>query len=227
MGSPYYLHCYNSQNLLIYFNSLADNGSADDHFLLKHTLVENFTDYDILILKDRWRLNWYISIIPEIEKFIADLIVEKSYKNVFALADSSGAIPLLSCLPNNPFFRRAVVVNGQVDISEEIIYKYRDNVVGSLDLSKVVGEFDKKYLQPLNLIDYSNKFEIVFYYNYFKSDKIYADIISNLSKSNFKVRLDFKRSGEMPCHAIYIKDLFTSKNFIEEMKFYFSQYEHI
>ena len=60
-------------------------------------------------------------------------------------------------------------------------------MVGSFDLSRVVGEFDKKYLQPLNLIDYSNKFEIVFYYNYFKSDKIYADMISNLSKSNFKV----------------------------------------
>jgi hypothetical protein len=225
MGFAHYLHCYNSQNLLIYFNSLAAYG-YDDDFLLRYTLVENFTDYDILILKDRHQFNWYLPIIPEIEKFIADLIVEKSYKNVFALADSSGTMPLLNCLPSNPFFRRAVVVNGQVDISEEVVYKYRDHMVGSFDLSRVIGEFDKKYLQPLNLIDYSNKFEILFYYNYFRSDRIYADIIANFSKPNFSVRLDFKRCGEIPCHGAYIKDLFKSKKFIEEIKFYFSQYEY-
>ena len=212
-----------SNNLLIYFNSLAATGYADN-FLLKYSLAENFKEFNILILKDCEGLNWYLTIIDEINDFLLTFPKEKSIKNIFALADSSGAIPLLSCLPNNPFFRRAVVVNGQVDISEEIIYKYRDNVVGSFDLSRVVGEFDKKYLQPLNLIDYSNKFEIVFYYNYFKSDKIYADMISNLSKSNFKVRLDFKRCGEMPCHASYIISLFTSENFFKEANLYYANY---
>jgi hypothetical protein len=224
MAFCYYIQNNNSQNLLIYFNSLANVGFSD-HFLLKATLIENFSDYDILILKDSSYPNWYVPVIPEMQKFIADLIVKKSYKNLFALADSSGAIPLLSCLPNNRLFRRGVVVNGQVDISEEVIYKYEDNVVGSFDVSKVTEEFDKKYLQPLNLIDHSNKFEILFYYNYFKSDRIYADIITNLSKPNFSVKLDFKKCGKIVCHAAYIKDLFTNKNFIEEIKFYFSQYQ--
>jgi hypothetical protein len=66
----------------------------------------------------------------------------------------------------------------------------------------------------------------LFYYNYFKSDRIYADIITSFSKPNFSVRLDFKRCGQTPCHATYIKDLFKSKKFIEEIKFYFSQYEY-
>jgi len=129
-------------------------------------------------------------------------------------------------LPNNSLFKRAVIVNGQVDISEDVIYKYKDNLVGHFEINKVKGEFNKKHMKPLELINYLNKFEILFCYNYFRSDKIYADIISNLSKPNFRLRLDFKKYESIPCHALYIVDLFTSKNFIEEIKFYFSQYEH-
>lgn len=225
MAFKYYFHFRGTKDLLIYFNNLAADG-RDDKFLLKDTLVEKFTNYDILIVKDSLPYNWYVASIPEIENFVANLIDKNCYENIFALADSSGAIGLLNSLPNNPLFRRAVIVNGQIDISEDIIYKYKDNIIGHFEISKVLGDFDKKYFKPLDRINYSNKFEILFCYNYFRSDKIYADIISHLSKSNFRLRLDFKKYDTIPCHAVYIIDLFTNKNFLEEIKFYFSQYEH-
>ena len=221
----YYFHNNHKKNLLIYFNSLMATGHADN-FLLKRTLIQNFSNYDILILKDNYPHNWYVSVIPEMEKFIKDLSIEKSYENLFALADSSGAIPLLNILPNNALFRRGVIVNGQIDISEDVVYKYKDNIVGHFEIEKTYEEFDRKYMKPLDLIDYSNKFEILFCCNYFRSDKIYADIVSSLSKSNFRLRLDFKRYPTIPCHALYITDLFTNESFLEEIKFYFNQYEH-
>lgn len=214
-----------SDKLLIYFNSLAATG-YEDNFLLKNSLPENFPDYDILILKDNHPYNWYVPVIPEMEDFLCNLISEKSIKHVFALADSSGAIPLLSCLPNNTYFRKAVIVNGQIDISNEVVFQYEDNIVGSFDESKVIGQFDKKYLKPLELINYSNKFEILFCYNYVRSDKVYADIIKNSYKSNFVLRLDFKKYNDLKCHAFYIADLFTNKNFFEEVKSYFNHYEY-
>lgn len=225
MPFRYYFHPQASKDLLIYFNSLAANG-LDDKFLLKDTLVENFTNYDILIVKEAFPHNWYVASILEMEKFISNLINQKFYQNIFALADSSGAIGLLNLLPNNPFFRRGVVINGQIDISEDAIYKYKDNIIDNFEISKVVGDFDEKFLKPLDQINYSNEFEILFCYNYFRSDKIHADIISHLSKSNFRLRLDFKKYDTIPCHAVYITDLLTNKNFLEEIKFYFSQYEH-
>jgi hypothetical protein len=224
MAFSYLFYNNDKEKLLIYFNSLAATGLGDN-FLLKHTLSENFSDYDILIVKDSEPNNWYLSVIPEIEKFITKLSCEKNHKHIFALADSSGAIPLLSILPNISLFRRAVVVNGQVDLSEDVVYKFKDNIVGHFEIEKVKGDIYKKYIKPVELIDYSNKFEILFCYNYFRSDKVYADIISNLSKPNFRLRLDFKKYTTIPCHACYIIDLFTSKNFLEEIKFYFSQYE--
>ena len=212
-----------SNDLLIYFNSLAATGFADN-FLLKHTLPENFKNLNILILKDCESMNWYLTIIDEIKQFLIEFAEKKSIKNIFALADSSGAIPLLNCLPNNPFFKKGVIVNGQVDISEDVIYKYRDGITGEFKPEEAKGEFNKIYLKPLDLINYSNNFEILFYFNYFRSDKIYADIISNLSKSNFKLRLDFKKYRKYPCHAEYITDLFTDKNFFEEIKLYYANH---
>lgn len=223
MSFTYYYVDRESSDLLIYFNSLAATGSADN-FLLKNTLPENFKNFNILILKDCEGCNWYLTIIDEIKEFLPQLSEKKSIKNIFALADSSGAIPLLNCLPNNPFFRKGVIVNGQVDISEDVIYKYRDGVVGEFKPEKVKGKFDKKYLKPLDLINYSNSFEILFYFNYFRSDKIYADIISNLSKSNFKLKLDFKRYEKYPCHTNYITDLFTDKKFFEEINLYYANH---
>lgn len=107
------------ETLVIGFNCL-NNFGLDDRFGMYRTLTQAFPDSDVLLLKDAIHFNWYISIMQELQRFLIDLVHEKGYQKVFAISSSAGSIPLLNIMPHVPNFRKAVVINGQVSIHDDV-----------------------------------------------------------------------------------------------------------
>lgn len=174
---------HGADRLLVYFNDMREVGFSD-HFSLYKQLNAVFGgdgSFDILFIKDVATLQWYLTIIDDIVHFIGELNDQYTYKEMYGFAGSSGCIPLLNILPRFHNFRRAVVLNGQVSLDKNVVSKYKtctDCCV--FDESRVPGEYDMCYLDPLKKIKGNDTFKIRFYHNSSMSDHVNHAVLRDM-----------------------------------------------
>ena len=142
------LVCSGSKKLVICFNSMACVGK-DEKFELYNTMRTHFEDeFDILFVKDTEYEHWYLTIMQELTSFIRE--TSNRYTDVYAVANSSGGIPLLNIMTHVPTFRKAVIMNGQNTLNASIMNEcsvYSD--CAHFEEGRLKGPFEKSHLEPL------------------------------------------------------------------------------
>ena len=201
----------NSPMLLIYFNNMTQCGH-DDVFSLYKKLPIIFHGYDILYVKDTHLCNWYLPIMNELTQFITQLSIP--YTSIFGLSDSSGTMPMLNILPGLRNFRKAVSVNGQCSLEDDVISKWRhvQDCYHYSELPNIV----QRHKSPLRHLPSFTKYEITMYYNYNGSDAVYHDYVKEINNPNIIV----KREDLQLCHVDYIVHVLSSRDKVEEIRKY-------
>ena len=178
-------------------------------FVCFKTFDNIFFDHDILFVKDTELNKWYLEDIDNIEKDIREYSCE--YDEVYGITSSSGTIPLLNILHNLSNFKKAVIINGQCCLTNEIVDLYRHCVDCVIFNENLVKSFNKAHLDPMKFVSRENQNKFHFFYNDSISDNIYANHLKN-----FNVNLNQELSGES--HGDYIIRKLTDKKFLSELQ---------
>jgi hypothetical protein len=208
----------NSKKLLIFFNDMARVGIDDNKFSSYKILNEIFNNYDILFIKDIKMNNWYLTIIDDVYQLINDINEQYNYDYIFGLTSSSGSICLLNTLHKFHNFRKAIIINGQTTLSDDIVNIYKDICIDCyiFDKAHIKESYNEEYLIPFNNIPMEMYSKYMFFYCDSISDKIYYNYMRSIYPSNLLCNIFFDNNVKL--HGIYVKFLLNNAFFLTSMK---------
>ena len=213
-----YLHIINkTQKLLVFFNDMVKVG-FDEKFSSFKIINNIFNDYDILFIKDIKPKYWYLTIMDPIYNLINDILINNNYKYIYGLTSSSGTLCLLSILHRFCIFKKAVIINGQITLCDDIINKYKDTCTDCciFDKKNITESFDEKYLNPLDRIPKEFLDKYFFYYCDSVSDAIYYNYIKSVYPIDLQENIIFDKTHQG--HGDYIAQLLNNKEFLTNIK---------
>lgn len=212
-----YKYINNKNNkLLIFFNDMIRVG-IDDELFSSYNIIKNiFNDYDILFIKDIKPNYWYLTIIDDIYKLIQT--ISNNYIEIYGLTSSSGTLCLLNILYKFNNFKKAVIINGQTTLQDDILEKYKYNCYDCAIFNKnYINEiYNNEYLVPFNKILPEMFQKYIFYYCNSVSDKIYYEYIKSIYPTNLYNNLFF--NDTITCHGKYVAFLLNDTNFLQNIK---------
>jgi len=214
-----YLHVKNnSKKLLIYFNDMSKVGTTDDKFSSFKILHSIFSDYDILFVKDIKHGNWYLTIIDDVFKLIYEIVQRNNYNFIYGLTSSSGAICLLNILHKFTIFRKAVIINGQTNLSDDIInkYKYTSLDCNPIDKKSITESYDENFLTPFENIPIEMYYKYIFFYNNSVSDSVYYKYIKSIYPDSLHSNIFFDETPQS--HGVYVEYLLNNFSFLNHVK---------
>jgi len=214
-----YIHVKNNSNkLLIFFNDMAKVGTIDDKFSSFKILNSIFSDYDILFVKDIKHGNWYLSIIDDVYELIYEIVHSNNYNFIYGLTSSSGAICLLNTLHKFTIFRKAVIINGQTDLSDDIINKYKHNSPDCNPINKksITEPYDEKFLTPFENIPIEMYYKYIFFYNNSPSDSVYYEYVKSIYPESLKSNIFFDETPQS--HGVFVEFLLNNFSFLNHVK---------
>lgn len=214
-----------NKKLLIIFNDMLKIG-LHKTFSPYNKIIDIFTDYDLLFIKDKDRHEWYLIIYEEVKQLIEKVTSEYNY--VFGLASSSGALCLLNILEGIKNHKKSVIVNGQINLTHNFvkIYEKTDDCaifnfdkVNNIAKNILKKEINNELLTPIDLIIKNNNLEkYIFYCNNSCSDFVYHSYLSTLFNEKIKETNLFLNTDKLHNHCGYIKHCFSDEYFFKQMK---------
>jgi hypothetical protein len=124
---------------------------------------------------------------------------------------------MLNILPRLRNFRKAVSVNGQCSLEDDVISKWRH--IQDCHHYSELPNINQRHKSPLRRLPSFKKYEITMYYNYNGSDAVYHDYVKEINNPNIIV----KREDLQLSHFGYILHVLSSHDKIEEIRKYFDQ----
>ena len=219
-----YLHVKNNSNkLLIFFNDMAKVGTTDNTFSSFKILSDIFNDFDILFIKDIKPLYWYLTVINDIHNLIDNIIQTNNYNFIYGLASSSGSMGLLNTLYKYNIFKKAVIINGQNTLCDDIINKYRYNCEDCAIFNKqyIIEPYDDDFITPFKKIPNEMLDKYIFYYCNSVSDLIYYEYTKSIYPENLCNNNNLYITNGS--HAGYIGYLLNDNNFLLNIKDIFNK----
>ena len=214
-----YLHLKNNSNkLLIFFNDMVKVGITDNTFSSFKILSNTFNDYDILFIKDIKHMYWYLTIINDIYNLIDNIIQTNNYNFMYGLTSSSGTLCLLNTLYKFNIFKKAVIINGQTALCDDVLNKYKHTCTDcNLFNKQSINEpYDDDFITPFSKISNEMFHKYIFYYCNSVSDLIYYEYIKSIYPENLYINIFFDRTNNS--HGGYIAILLNDNNFLLNMK---------
>lgn len=220
-----YIHLNNnSSKLVIFFNDMAKVGTDDDRFSSYKILKETFHDYDVVFIKDIKMHYWYLTIMDDVYNLIDNIIKTYNYDSVFGLTSSSGTICLLNTLHKFSNFKKAIIINGQTILSDEIVDLYKDSCIDCyiFDKNKINESYDKEHLIPFSKIPVEKFNKYIFLYCDSVSDRIYYKYMRAIYPTNLHGNISF--DDNIKLHGIFVKFLLNDTLFLTHVKNIFDMY---
>lgn len=213
-----------NKKLLVIFNDMSKVG-LDKSFSPYTKIIDAFTDYDFLFIKDVDKGEWYLIIYEKVKKIIENISLEYDY--VFGLSSSSGTVCLLNILEEIKNHKKSIIVNGQVDITKDFIKMYENaHDCIKFNFEKVNNKSNKilkkdiniKLLSPIKKILKNNNLnKYIFYYNKSVSDFVYYTYLETLFDEQTKKTNLFLDTENYHDHSGHIIYCFSSENFFKKI----------
>jgi hypothetical protein len=214
-----YVHINNNnKKLLIVFSDMAKVGITDDTFASFKILKNIFNDYDILFVKDIKLGYWYLTIMEFVYNLICNIIQVNNYKFIYGLTSSSGAMCLLNILYRFNIFTKAVIVNGQTTLSDDIVNKYKSKCRDCRIFNKkeIKESYNEDYIIPFKKIPTDTFDKYIFYYCSSVSDKVYYEYIKSIYPTDLHNNIYFNETNSS--HSNYIGCLLNDNKFLTNVK---------
>jgi hypothetical protein len=212
--------CNNSSKLLIFFNDNVRANNNNYFFSSYKILTKIYKNYDILFIKDIKPCLWYLNILDQVYDLIKKINNQKKYKNMYGLTSSSGTICLLNILHKFKNFSKAVIINGQISLSNNFInsYKNKCNDIVIFNRKNIIIK-NENILTPFEKIksNYNYLSKYVFFYCNSCSDKIYYKYLKKILPLKLQeTNLFF--SYNTTDHGEYVAKLLNSIIFLNKIK---------
>ena len=208
----------NSNKLLIFFNDMVRVGTTDNKFSSFKILSSIFNDYDILFIKDIKMMYWYLTIINDAYNLIDNIIQTNNYIFMYGLTSSSGTICLLNILYKFDIFKKAVIINGQTTLCDDIVNKYKYTCSDCAIFNKhcIIEPYDDVFIIPFKKIPKEMFDKYIFYYCNSASDLIYYEYIKSIYPENLYINIFFVRTNNS--HGGYVAYLLNNNDFLLNVK---------
>jgi hypothetical protein len=214
-----YLHIKNNSNkLVIYFNDMVKVGITDDTFSSFKILNYAFNDYDILFVKDIKHAHWYLTIMEDVYNLIGNIVQSNNYNFMYGITSSSGALCLLNTLYKFNIFKKAVIINGQSDLCDYVVNKYKHTCSDCCGFNDqyITEPYDKDCISPFTKIPAEMFDKYIFYYCNSVSDLIYYEYIKCIYPEHLHKNVFLDKTCQS--HGLYISDLLNSHVFLASVK---------
>lgn len=215
----------NSNKLLVYFNDMTKVGTSDNLFTAFNIINENFKDYDIIFMKDIKQNYWYLTKIEHAYTLIKQLVEQNNYNSVYGLAASSGSIPLLNILYRFNDFKKAVIINGQTTLCDEIVNKYRRSCHDCAIFNKapITEQYDDKFITPFQNIPVNMFDKYIFFYNNTTSDTVYYEYVKSIFPTTLHKNIHYDKTNKNS-HGGYVGYLLKNTQFFDFIKKEFNEF---
>jgi hypothetical protein len=142
---------------------------------------------------------------------------------MYGLTSSSGTLCLLNTLYKFNVFKKAIIINGQSSLCDDIVNKYKHTCKDCciFDKQYVNEPYDDNFTIPFKKIPREMFDKYIFYYCNSISDLTYYEYIKSIYPENLHINIFFDKTNNS--HGRYIAHLLNDNNFLLNIKNIFNK----